>query len=532
MLFASETHWKLEFFLKTQLQFFYNPGVYGTSGFSFPLLFLILVSGLILRWYHMTPYSQLTCLLELLQPDDYRRMQPLGSDKAEKLLAFMWVQREKQAHWPEEDAAFRKVCKGLSHKNVRSVFRQTLESAVQQVEDFLLLNLLSGDPTHRQLALLQAIAGRNDWHFLLEQVQALPENQFPKESEVLLAYHRVFHLLYFHPQADRYKSGVEEYLHLAERFLDQYYALTKFRYHCEYLNRSLLFKTKLPPPPQVPQSSTEAPVIQLYRQLIGLYHAPLVFEVLQQFFLDLWAHRAALPSTDAESIFRFLQNLVGKLYEMGDTRAMDLLAEMFHTVLPEGYFINNGVFPVDAFLNLMAVFADAGTREKNTFSRLDQLLRDHLEKLKPEYRDMCKAFAAAYCLYYKGDYSGAIEYLQHIRAVYDQKQGHLHFWVKFSVLEIRLYYDWFVQAGDVVDALEPAIRRFQQFIHRNNRNFAAEKQQSFACFTDIVAGCYRARTHLGDRVKARKKLEKKLEQAPKAISRFWLKEIVSGIPLK
>ncbi len=412
--------------------------------------------------------SKMARMLAFLTPEEFKSLglwlQSPWANTNKKLVSLYDILQKYHPDFPanamDKAQLFKKLYPGKAFDD--KWMRNLMAAMCKQVEQFLVHQRLESDDSLSAQLLAKEYLKRHEgeWHEkLVNDIIDNLEAKKAKETEDFLLLGQLHGELYERPQSTRLKSS-QALLLAADRYLDCFYGLHKWRCVTELNERQLILPEGTPPTWDISQLEQQTqhldiPALGIYKERLGLTRS-LSMEGYLHLKTEVFTKFEYLSEKDKRILLFYLINTAIQLWLKGHVQIMGELLELYKTGLEEGLFVHYGRLLESVFSNIVTI--------GNTLSKFDftkSFVNENASKLAPEMLEDGRIWATAHTLFKQHDFKESIILLStHAFA------NHL-FSLQGKVLLLESYFEackkddsYFLFFLDFVEA-------FKKYIHRD-----------------------------------------------------------------
>ncbi len=362
--------------------------------------------------------SKMARILAILTPEEFKSLglwlQSPWANTNKKLVELYNIL---QKQYPDFDTKamdkaqlFKKLYPGKAFDD--KWMRNQMAAMCKQVEQFLVHQRLESDDTLSARLLGREYLERHEgeWHEkeMGELINKL-EAKKAKETEDFLLLGQLHGELYERPQSIKLKSSQASLL-AADRYLDCFYGLHKWRCITELKERQLILLEGAPPTWNIlhleqQTQHLDIPVLDIYKERIGLSRS-LSMEGYIHLKTEVFTKFEYLSEKDKKLLLYYLINSAISLWLKGFVQIMGELLELYKTGIKEGLLINFGRLSETTFSNIVSM--------GNSLKQFDftmKFVNEYSSKLPPGLQDDGKTWAMAHTFYKQNDFEETISLL-------------------------------------------------------------------------------------------------------------------------
>ncbi len=367
----------------------------------------------------INPYpSKMARMLAILTPEEFKSLglwlQSPWANTNKKLVELYNILQKQHPDFTEKAMdrtyLFKKLypTKPFDDKWMRNL----MAAMCRQVEKFLVHQRLESDDTLSAQLLSKEYLERHegDWHEKLvgEIIQKL-EAKKAKGTEDFLILGQLHGELYERPQSTKLKSS-QALLLAADRYLDCFYGLHKWRCITELNERQLILPEGTPPTWDIPQlehltQHLDIPALGIYKEKLGLPRS-LSMDGYLHLKAEVFSKFEYLSDKDKRILLFYLINTVIQLWLKGHAQIMGELLELYKTGLEEGLLDNHDRLSENTFSNIVTT---ANSLRQFDFTK--RFVNEYAYKLAPEMREDGRAWATSHVLFKQQDFEESITLL-------------------------------------------------------------------------------------------------------------------------
>lgn len=357
-------------------------------------------------------------MLAILTPEEFKSLglwlQSPWANSNKKLVELYNILQKQHPDFSEKvmDRAqlFKKLYPGKAFDD--KWMRNLMAAMCRQVEKFLVNQRLESDDLLSAQLLAKEYLERHEgeWHEKLvgEIIQKL-EAKKAKETEDFLLLGQLHGELYERPQSTKLKSS-QALLLAADRYLDCFYGLHKWRCVTELNERQLILPEGTPPTWDIPQlehqtQHLDIPALGIYKERLGLTRS-LSMDGYLHLKAEVFTKFEYLSEKDKKLLLYYLINSASQLWLKGFVQIMAELLELYQTGIKEGLLINFGRLSETTFSNIVVM--------GNSLKQFDftmKFVNEYSGKLPPGLQDDGKTWAMAHTFYKQNDFEETITLL-------------------------------------------------------------------------------------------------------------------------
>ncbi|MEZ4851210.1 MAG: hypothetical protein R3B93_21870 [Bacteroidia bacterium] len=397
----------------------------------------------------------------------------------------------------------------------------------EQIEEFLMFELLKKDTFQRQRLLYSAL-GERDLYELFDrkktEITEQLENDAFKDEYYYLAKWRLEHDHFFHPQTYRYKNA-SVYLQEMMQNLDAFFMLAKIRYSTELRNRENIFSEEheIPFVEETKEMASTHPIFgenvifKVYTDILRLME-DLENEAVYQRLEENVTHNLDLfRPTDQASLIRYMINTTNQLYNKGKSEYIDKQFRLYKIGVEKELFLHEGKLPDSTFLNIIVTASMVGE-----FEWIEKFIAQLAPALLEEKQADAISLGTAYWYFGKNEFKSSLQLLQKIES------SDLQYLLRIKSLSIRCYFELFLTDDTYYELVTYESRAFEKFLRRNEL-LSEKRVQGYLKFLSIILKLASLKTHYKANEKNLKQLRDKLEKEHTLIARQWLREKIRQI---
>ena len=342
----------------------------------------------------------------------------------------------------------------------------------------------------------------------------------------------LFHQYYFH-QDGQHLVDKAEYLKKADRQLNDFFLLTKFRYLCEFINRkfnatdefSLDYMEVISK--MLEEYQGDNPAIQIYGDFYRLISEggfdPQAYE--NEVKEKLIKRLPTLAKADQLVFVKFLINQLNRAIGLGHLHLLREIHNWNLIALDRGLYTFENVLSDDEYLN---VAITASTLGEGSF--FDSFIESYKDKMNAEVREKAYQTAKAFRHFHKSEYTQATDILD--TAFPTHSQDSYKYILRARSLSLRcqlcLYLEDFDdQAGE---KFPRDYQNFKSYLKYHEKNIAEKVRESYQNFMDISNDIFLAKKKEYSIRKATKnELLDKLKSMENVAVRIWLTTTIENL---
>ncbi|MBK9013650.1 MAG: hypothetical protein IPM82_05955 [Saprospiraceae bacterium] len=290
--------------------------------------------------------------------------------------------------------------------------RNLMAAMCRQVEQFLVHQRLESDDTLSAQLLAKEYLERHEgeWHEkLVNEIINNLEAKKAKETEDFLILGQLHGELYERPQSTKLKSS-QALLLAADRYLDCFYGLHKWRCITELNERQLILPEGTPPTWNISQlehltQHLDIPALRIYKERLGLAQS-LSMEGYLHLKSEVFSKFEYLSEKDKRILLFYLINTVIQLWLKGFVQIMGELLELYKTGLKEGLLVHYGRLLESMFSNIVTT-----GNSLRQFDFTKSFINEYADKLAPEMHEDGRVWAIANTFFKQHDFEKSITLL-------------------------------------------------------------------------------------------------------------------------
>ncbi len=367
----------------------------------------------------INPYtSKMARMLAILTPEEFKSLglwlQSPWANTNKKLVSLYNIVQKYHPDFPakamDKAQLFKKLypTKAFDDKWMRNL----MAAMCKQVEQFLVHQRLESDDSLSAQLLAKEYLKRHEgeWHEkLVNEIINNLEAKKAKETEDFLVLGQLYGELYERPKYTQNKSSQAALL-AANRYLDCFYGLHKWRCITELNERQLILPEGTPPTWDIPQlehltQHLDIPALEIYKERLGLTRS-LSMEGYLHLKAEVFSKFEYLSVKDKRILLFYLINTAIQLWIKGNVQIMGELLELYKTGLKEGLLVNFDRLSETTYSNIVTI-----GNSLQQFVFVSDFVNKYAGKLAPEMREDGKIWAAANTLFKQHDFEKSITLL-------------------------------------------------------------------------------------------------------------------------
>ncbi len=305
-----------------------------------------------------------------------------------------------------------------------------------------------------------------------ERLRALQVNE-KKSSEDLLGLYETNAQTYFGAESIHKKklSVIPEALHEADRYLDEFYLLSKLRILAEINERKYIVGRAKDTGIGMAHlndlaKKSDHPVSRYY--LSNLQNeAKTELEQIREKKNFYLANHQDMPTNDQKDILMLLINQVMRNTFLNLRTKLEVLFELFQTGLENDAFLEGGKMTSTTFANIVTVGNQIGQT-----ATIRQFIDTYLSRLLPEVAPEARRWSLAHSCYYQGQLDNCQEYLDRKR--FRSKA----FEFRARILRLQFYFDRSLEPTRFSEVFMDYTYAFEQFIRRDSVSTEKRKEST------------------------------------------------------
>lgn len=340
--------------------------------------------------------------------------------------------------------------------------RNLMAALCKQVEQFLVHQRLESDDILSAQLLGKEYLERHegDWHEkqVGEIINKL-EAKKAKETEDFLLLGQLHAELYERPQSTKLKSS-QALLLAADRYLDCFYGLHKWRCVTELNERQLILPEGAPPTWNIPQLEQQTqhldiPALRIYKKRLDLTKSPSM-EGYLHLKTAVFAKFEYMSEKDKKLLLYYLINAAISLWIKGFVQIMGELLELYQMGIKEGLLINYGRLSETTFSNIVTT---GNSLQQFDFTK--RFVNEYSDKLAHEMREDGRIWATAHTLFKQHDFEKSIILLS------THKFTNHRFALEGKILLMEAYFEACKNDDSYLLFLLDFGEAFRKYIHRD-----------------------------------------------------------------
>ena len=362
--------------------------------------------------------TKMARMLAILTPEEFKSLglwlqSPWANTNKKLVTLYNILQKQHpdfSANAVDKAQLFKKLYPGKAFDD--KWMRNLMAAMSRQVEQFLVHQRLESDDTLSAQLLAKEYLERHaaDWHEkLVSEIIHNLEAKKAKETEDFLVLGQLHGELYERPQSTKLKSS-QALLLAADRYLDCFYGLHKWRCVSELNERQLILPEGTPPTWDIPQlehltQHLDIPALRIYKERLNLTRS-LSMEGYLHLKTEVFSRFDSLSEKDKRILLFYLINTGIQLWLKGFVQIMGELLELYKTGLKEGLLDNYGRLSENTFSNIVTT--------GNSLSQFDftkSFVKEFTVKLAPEMREDGRIWATAHALFKQQNFEKSITLL-------------------------------------------------------------------------------------------------------------------------